>query len=59
MDDELLAEFRLLVARAGLTVTEKQLTDLLPTYADLKAQVAVFDSYLTPGLEPATVFRLK
>lgn len=53
-----LDEFRLLVQRAELTVTEQQLEDLLPTYLDLQAQVAIFDDVLTPALEPATVFRL-
>jgi hypothetical protein len=58
MPDEIAEEFRVLVRRAGLPVTEAQLADLLPTYADLKAQMALLDAHLDPHLEPATVFQL-
>lgn len=57
MSDPTLEEFKLLVQRAGLPVDEAELAELLPTYIDLQKQIALFDAWIEPHLEPSTVFR--
>ncbi|MBN9244308.1 MAG: hypothetical protein J0I98_16095 [Mesorhizobium sp.] len=49
-------EFRLLIERAGLTVSEAQRDSLLSTYADLKKQLALL--HRRPGAEPSLVFHV-
>lgn len=49
-------EFRLLIERAGLTVSEAQQDALLSTYADLKKQLALL--HRRPRAEPSLVFHV-
>ncbi len=56
--DELAAEFDMLMRRAGITVPEDRRATVLAGYADLREQIALLHNRYVHTDEPANVFRL-
>jgi hypothetical protein len=56
--DELAAEFDILMRRAGITVPQDRRSTILASYADLREQIALLHDRYAYTDEPANVFRL-
>jgi hypothetical protein len=56
--DELAAEFDILMRRAGITVPAERRAAVLTSYADLREQIALLHDRYAHTDEPANVFRL-
>ncbi|WP_142781763.1 hypothetical protein [Agrobacterium sp. T29] len=55
---DLAREFEFLLLKEGIPATPEQRQALLSTYADLKSQIGLLSSTLSPEVEPSTVFHL-
>ena len=56
--DALVAEFDMLMARAGVTIPDTRRAAVLTAYADLRGQIALLHGRYGPEHEPSNVFRL-
>lgn len=57
-DEEAGVQFDMLMKRAGISVPPARRARYLIAYAELRGQLALINTPLSPAIEPANVFRL-